>query len=290
MATKITGTVSGEPIIEYEVGGVFVPLRVQTLLSVDEGASSGCTFGDLTNPDGDGINYRIASFTSTSGGSLVVAQSGIAQVLLIGGGGGAGWTQTGSGAAGGGGAGGVVETDLFIPAGTYSVTVGAKGSNGGSGNRSYAGGSSSIGNLIAAAGGGAGAGTSGSGSAGASGGGGDNRDRDTFVVGQGYAGRGGVYINGPCGGGSGGPGYAGVDPGEDGGNWTRGGPGRSSSLTGSTVTYARGGTGGNVTGGPGVWPDPVAYGDGGNANYGGGSFPSKQGGDGAVFIRWEVRA
>ena len=256
---------------------------------IDEDASNGADFTTLNDPDGDGKNYRLASFTSTSGGSLVVSESGIAQVLLIGGGGGAGWTQTGAGAAGGGGAGGFVETSVLIPEGTYTVTVGEKGSNGGGGSRAYAGGSSSVGDLISAAGGGAGSGgQSGAGSSGASGGGGDNRDRDTFVVGQGHAGGPGQYINGPCGGGAGGPGYSGKDPGEDGGDWTRGGPGRSSSLTGSSVTYARGGTGGNVTGGPGVWPDPVEYGDGNNGNYGGGAFPSKQGGDGVVYVRVEI--
>lgn len=289
MATKITGTVSGEPLIEYEVGGVFVPLRVQTLLAIDEAATSGCAFTTLTNPDGDGKNYRLASFTSTTGGSLVVTQSGLAQVLVIGGGGGAAWTQTGSGAAGGGGAGGVIQTELYVPSGTHAISVGTKGANGGSGSRAYAGSGSAIGTLISVAGGGAGSGTSGAGSAGASGGGGDSRDISTYAIGQGFAGRAGVYINGPSGGGAGGAGYSGKDAGQDGGDWTRGGPGKISNLTGSSVTYARGGTGGNVTGGPGVWPDPVAYGDGGNANYGGGAFPSKQGGDGAVFIRWEVR-
>ena len=84
---------------------------------VNEGSSTGVTFSTLTNPDSDGINYRLASMTANC--TLVVTTEGTAQVMLISGGAGSG----GSSPFGGGGA--ILDGSQLIPVGTHSVVIGA---------------------------------------------------------------------------------------------------------------------------------------------------------------------
>jgi len=100
----------------------------------DEGASTGATFSTLTNPDGDGKNYRLAAFTSTSGGSLMITDAGVAQFLIVaGGGGGRGnWFQYHHGGYGAGGP--WFEGELPIEAGSHAITVGSGGAGGPVGN------------------------------------------------------------------------------------------------------------------------------------------------------------
>ena len=82
----------------------------------DEGASTGATFSTLTDPDGDGKNYRLAAFTTSGAYSLELTDGGLAQILLVGGGGGGslqGLAATGS----------VLEGTVLLDAGTKSVVV-----------------------------------------------------------------------------------------------------------------------------------------------------------------------
>ncbi|KND50367.1 MAG: hypothetical protein AB202_01785 [Parcubacteria bacterium C7867-007] len=163
--------------------------------------------------------------------------------LIVGGGGGGGTT------GGGGGGGGEVSTgSIALPGGTtYPIVVGTGGLTGVSGGVAANGTFSSAFSIT-----------------GLGGRGGSLVDRDGGASGSGNAGG----LTGPIGSGAGGGGQGGV--GQDGpvfgaGN---GGPGITSSLSGSSVGYGGGGGGGTGAGG----------GSGGSATHGGGS-----GGAGAVF-------
>jgi hypothetical protein len=144
MATKITGTVSGEPIIEYEVGGVFVPWKqgIQNWATVTAVTGSPAS-GSYTDADGVERTY----YKWTGSGSVTMTE-GIADVLVVGGGAGGAY---GYGTVGGG-AGGVRFGTFVLPAGSLSVTVGAGGSQASA--TSALGGDSSLGNVLKASGGG----------------------------------------------------------------------------------------------------------------------------------------
>lgn len=181
-----------------------------------------------------GINYKYVTFTAS--GTLTIGISGTLDVLIVGGGGGGcGGTSTTSG--GPGGAGGFISYTTYLGAGSYSVTVGAGGAFGGPTSNSSSGSSSSLqilGNVagfytpMIAIGGGFGT-TFGGGAAGSGGSGGGyaNGSAGAGTAGQGYAG--GSYV----GGGSSGLGNEGT---------LTGGPGTASSITGTSVTYAAGGS------------------------------------------------
>ena len=168
-----------------------------------------------------GKNYKYISFLSS--GSLTVDKEGLADILVVAGGG----NGSGSGDGGsGGGAGGFQEFyGLFLPVGTYTVTVGGGGSAGGRG------GSSSFGTLIYAWGGGQG-GEQANHKLHDGGSGGGHKDGNVGegVPGQGFNGS-GVSPGGGAGGGAGGA-----------ASGQTGGPGRVSTITGSSVTYATGGS------------------------------------------------
>jgi hypothetical protein len=173
-----------------------------------------------------------------------------------GGAGGAGGLRTSFGSTSGGGS--SSETSLnIIDAANYTVTVGAGGA-GGTGNTSYgAVGSDSVFMSITSNGGGRGAqGTTGAaGGNGGSGGGGD-------VIGvatanQGF--NGGLGFNSGEGGGGGGASEAGNTDGN-----MLGGDGLAVSITGSSVTYAGGGSAGNYNGGS---RNPGGDGGGGDSGY-----------------------
>jgi hypothetical protein len=91
----------------------------------DEAASTSATFYTLTDPDGDGKNYRYAEFLSS--GTLVFASEGFFDTWLGGPGGRGGYTGVGGNLGSGGGCGGVLELhELFGGAGSYTVTVGTQ--------------------------------------------------------------------------------------------------------------------------------------------------------------------
>ena len=200
-----------------------------------------------TSVDGE----KVYVFTdSETPGSITFAKGGLVEVLVVGGGG-AGGNQYG----GGGGGGAFLYRRDFIPAGTYTVTVGKGGYNtSSSGTRPVAAESSSIGALFVAPGGGAGAlhnkksGTALGGSAGGDCGGNGTaaplRGIWPFGTDGGATGNSGSANSpGAGGGGAGGPGsdrrtWGGVQLGG------KGGDGVACSITGESVFYAAGGGGG----------------------------------------------
>lgn len=90
---------------------------------VNEGSSTGASFSTLTNPNSDGINYRLATFTSA--GSLVVSTAGYLEVLVVSPGVGP------NGADGVNGPGGRASYGIFYySAATHTATIGALSSDG----------------------------------------------------------------------------------------------------------------------------------------------------------------
>ena len=226
------------------------------------------TGGTITTPAG----YRVHTFTS--GGTLAVNTGGNIEVLVVGGGGG------GSGAfSAGGGAGGLIYSASYpVPAGSYTIVVGAGGTGGVGWDNDNAmnatsGTNSSFGILIAN-GGGAGAqfgtGATGAYTGGQKGqdggsGGGGAPDVDTVTTPYGFkipgvsnqatyayatsygnsGGMGGCFAPYPSGGGGGAGGAGGACSGSTNGN---GGASLSLSITGSAVYYAGGGGGAGQSG------------------------------------------
>ena len=237
---------------------------------------------------GTGVTYDYYTFTSS--GTLTVDTAGFADVLLVGGGG-----RGTSARGGGGGAGGYVEvTDLHLPSGTLTVSVGAGGTLSGPGSPSH------LFPLLSTGGGQAG--SSEDGFDGGSGGGGAGKlSTPVYVGGSGITGWGNDGGNGDSsgnGGGGGGAGAAGGAPSNPTGG--AGGNGTASSITGSSVTRAGGGGGrGVTTGGAGGSGGGGAGGSGdgaatsGTANTGGGGGGSNvgafgDGGSGIVIVRVKV--
>ena len=192
--------------------------------------------------------YMIFTYTSDTTGagqtqySINVPETYICDILLVGGGGGGGY-HTG----GGGGAGGYYyQTNVTIPIGTYTISVGNGGNAGPDNNTRGGNGSDTNFNGITAKGGGGGASDNDpTGNSGGSGGGADwngtpGADTDTNTEGN----NGGTPINitgqyyGSGGGGAGSTGFTN-------GN---GGTGKSNTITGTITFYAAGGGGGRNEG------------------------------------------
>lgn len=266
------------------------------------GSSSSITVG--------GVNYTLLTFTTD--GTLTVSAAGKFDVLLVGGGGGGGGLASNAfgGACAGGGGGQVIQTSIYLAAGSYSVDVGAGGAggnrNGGGASRSGAAGRlSSIGTAIVAGGGdGAGGNSTGlylyAGTGGSSGGSarGAGQDKPTPLIG---ANLGGTSPGDNAAGGGGGAGGVGGNA-----SGTTGGAGGNgsdvSTFIGGSTYYAGAGGGGGATGtGGAAGSGGVAgktSGSGNNGvNYGaagGGSFSSTDldpyGGNGAagvVYVRFK---
>jgi hypothetical protein len=189
-------------------------------------------------------------FTNTAGTLTFTPLTDLVleQALVVGGGGGGGWTI-----GGGGGGGGVIdfapESGLRLLANqTYSIVVGAGGSNQanvGNWPNGLNGGDSSLDllstNLVALGGGGGGSWNSSAGLAGGCGGGSSNRNATEAEGGQG--GNGGPSV-GECPGGGGGAGGNG-QPGQNAAQTAgQGGIGYLSDITGTPAYYAGGGGGG----------------------------------------------
>ncbi len=244
--------------------------------------STVATGGTITTSGG----YTIHRFT-TSGTFELSSDKNIEYLVVGGGGGGAsGVAYVGSG--GGGGAGGMLTGSAVFTGGSYSVVVGA----GGASNTS--GGNSSV-NSIIALGGGRG-GRSGLAPASGGSGGGAGGDCERASTGSGAA---GTADQGNSGGdvpaltcwAAGGGGKAAVG----GSNGGAGGAGLASSITGSAVTYSKGGNPGGTYGGGWVCPGPGASGaanTGNGANGGDAKTSGPQaceggvGGSGVVVLRY----
>ncbi len=192
--------------------------------------------------------------TFTESGTFTLSQAATVRLLVVGGGGGGGRD-----CAGGGGGGGVIAVDsVVLPAGSYTVTVGAGGAGGTSSTKNGSiGGATMIADaggtiLYKALGGGGGVGWDGSTPVSsesapfASGGGGTNNKAGSTAGDptQGHNGGSTSGNNRPAGGGgAGGPGLEADTRGN--GN---GGPGIVSDITGFTEMYGAGGGGGSYSG------------------------------------------
>jgi len=113
----------------------------------------GATGGDMTRAKG----YRIHTFAVD--GTFTMPCTGKVEVLLVGGGGGGGYCNPDNKmqGGGGGGGGGVVLTNVFLPAGSYDIVVGAGGEAGTSGVFAGENGGASVAFGVSAYGGGGGA-------------------------------------------------------------------------------------------------------------------------------------
>lgn len=209
-----------------------------------------CTGACVVTDVGDD---RVLKFTTGTGSACFNVDGVLSEMLLVGQGGG----QGGGYNAGAGGAGGMVEIGtIAVTAGCHTVVVGSTaGVNGGieNGTAGQSGANSSFDDIVALGGGGGGSydsvacHTGGSGGGGASNAGVGCASIQTNVgggIGYGYSGgtAGAEYSSG--GGGAGGAGEGGNT-----GNPAYGGVGRVNDITGSSVTYATGGTF-NVNTGP----------------------------------------
>jgi hypothetical protein len=258
-----------------------------------------------------GITYRVHRFATTGTTNFVVSSPGSwnqFEYLIVAGGGGGEWTGSG------GGAGGMLEGVVSLSPGTYPVVVGAGGVGGVYlGVASGQGGNSSF-NSIVASGGGRGV-THGNqnGVAGGSGSGSTIRPSGTLlsggagIAGQGFRGGNGFVESNWNGinGGGGGAGGVGFNAGPGTGLFGQGGPGRASTITGSSVFYAGGGAGGDVNAnfgslggiGGGGRSNGDTAGSAATANTGGGGggggftgtyWPGGAGGSGVVIIRYPI--
>lgn len=252
--------------------------------------------------------YKYHKFTSTS--SLTVSTAGNFQILLIAGGGSGG----GNSSSGGGGAGGVLyHSGIYLPTGSYTVTIGAGGPGGTSGEYAgHIGAESLFGNILRAMAGGAGgimgnSGGSGGGGYGAGGvayGGMTTQSAQNGATPYGQAGGGGQPGTGvwaSSGGGAGGEGAYEANGGSGTNDFSTWASATSSGVSGY---YAGGGATGAVasnssyTGGAGGGGNGGASGTAGTANTGGGGgggrwdsyglVNGKSGGSGICIVRYLV--
>ncbi len=227
------------------------------------------------------LNYQRIDFTASS--TLVVSQSGLFDVLMASGGGGGG-EGTGYGGEGGGGgsASQLIQKTIYLPAATYTVTIGAAGAQGfgvifAGGTGLYTSGSTNYFLLEASAGvvggqswGGGNKAYNGSGASYRGGYGGSPSVSGTGI--GGFAGGASNGVNAAGNGGGGGAGGAGASGAR--------GAGVALSFTGSSVTYCQGGLPASATTGA----TNTGSGGGGATGANAGS----NGGSGFMCVRWRV--
>jgi PKD repeat protein len=278
---QTTNTTANTLVHRYTQGGSFTVTLTATG-PLGTGTVTRAGYVNVTSLSGiitTNGNYRIETFIRD--GIFEASKDTDIEVLLVGGGGGGGGRF-----GGGGGAGGLVHTNISITAGQYTVRVGPGGQGAPNGNGGEYGclpGSNSVAFGITAFGGGRG--MSGSGASG--GGGAAGVAGGVATNGQGYGGGtggggGSVYLGGG-GGGAGGVGGTALAPGPPG----AGGPGLTKAITGASLTYAAGGSGGS-------W-EALTQGSSGAANTGNGGGGSGgtanaggNGGSGVVIVRYPV--
>jgi hypothetical protein len=275
LAGAVGVTINGTPLtLAQWKSGLLVKTATNTwtftpLSSGSAGAVVSSTTGSptITSYTSSGITYDVYKYTAN--GTLVIGATGagVANVLVVGGGA-SGGNGGPNGYGAGGGAGGIASASVYLPVGTISITVGAAGAALGSGvtTAGNSGGDSKFnGYLIGNGGGGGGSGGQagvrggGNGAGGGCGGGGGSSD----TIGAGAAGAaslaGWFGFNGSAGVMSGGGGVPGNGGGAGGAaSGSTGGIGKSSSITGTAVTYSVGGGGGAAnTGNSGGLAAPV---------------------------------
>ena len=306
--TSITLDLSAGSFVQYSTFYLYGVAKLGTTPAIVPYA----TGGDTILTDG---TYWYHTFVSS--GTFTPQKSLTCDYLVVAGGGGGGngiGSTYGSGGGGGGGlrstvtatgGGGSLETALSLTSGTsYTVTVGAGGASNTSGANSVF---STITSTAGGKGGNANANNAAiGGSGGGAGGEGTSQNGSLGTANQGYAGGNnqGAGVDGA--GGGGGAGAVGANGAS--GNSGNGGNGVSSSITGSSVTYAggggggggqsrtgtaSGGSGGGGTGGgagnPGS-PAPTngSSNTGGGGGGGGRSVNGGSGGSGIVIVRYAV--
>ena len=252
--------------------------QIQQIAYTPYGNASGGSSSTITV---GGQSYTLLSFTSD--GTLTVNRSGLFDALLVGGG--------GSGSAGGGGGGQVMDTTIYLAAGSYAITIGAGGTTlndmGVNGFSSY------IGTVVYAQGGGGGGNIFSGGATarvGLNGGNGGGGGQSSVAGGSSSSGGfSGATVSGASEGGGGG-GAGGNGSGKN------GGAGKDISLwlgqSASTTLKAGGGAGyPNGTAGSG---GGGAVGSAGTANSGGGgggyTTVFGAGGSGIVYVRFRNNA
>lgn len=258
------------------------------------------TGGTVTNVTVEGINYRVHTFTSVGRNTFTVTRSGQVEYLVVAGGGAGGPGSCNAGSNSGGGAGGLLTGLTTVEAGEYFVTVGTGGAGPSQGNPPVNGGNSSALGVTAIGGGGGGVADSGctggssiaNAASGGSGGGAQSYTGSFYTGGKGTPGQGNAggdgknysvlssnYISG-SGGGAGGPG---ITPQDSIGSTTAccdGGPGVSSTISGTLTFYAGGGSSSNyrtTNGTAGIGND-----------IGGGGNQAGSGKNGIVIIRYRT--
>jgi uncharacterized repeat protein (TIGR02543 family) len=267
-------------------------------------ASSNATVTYVSTDTGFDEVHTFTSTTSTGTFNMAAKYTPAGQVLIVAGGGGGG--GRGDNDMGGGGGAGQVLYGANIPlSGNVSVTVGAGGSGGSgtstSGSSGTTGSNSKFGSAIAKGGGGGGGGNSssngtgqngGSGGGGGAGGGttqynGGSTNKNTVDSYGSYGNSGGKSSGGTAGGGGGGAGGVGASGTSDGNENTAkpGGSGMTFSISGSNITYAKGGNGG----GGGTTAGYGNGGNGGSSDSGSGNSNGGAGNAGIVVVRFPYK-
>ena len=261
--------------------------------------------GNIVTTDGTYVYH-----TFTSSGAFIPSQALTADYLVVAGGGGGGGAGAGGRGAGGGGAGGLrstvtatggggsLESALSLTAKSYSVVVGA-GGTGGTANIGTKGGDSVFATITSAGGGYGGAWNTADGIAPSSGGaGGGMPDGQAMspttgaagTANQGYKGGDNAGdAGGNAGSGGGGAGSAGTNLGSAASTGSAGGTGVAVSISGSSITYAAGGAGGNQSGNQIPSNATANTGNGGGGKGGGAGLTNgvgANGGSGIVIIRY----
>jgi hypothetical protein len=289
---------SGIIIIRYKSA---IPVTSVTKIFTEPSVTSGGTITPLLID----TNYKYLSFTNQTSYTVNFPDNTECDILIVAGGGAGGRNPAANGrSGGGGGAGGLLYYEKYnVTNGTYTIIVGGGGQGQINTLRGNNGGNSSFGSIIATGGGGGG-GThidgslSGTyryltnGADGGSGGGGgagfSGTSGGSGIINQGNNGGGNgadVYYGGAGAGGGGAGGAAQT--------WnssatvyplpTPGGVGRTISITGTPITYAKGGDGG-------YWDNtntPVnGVANTGNGGDGAGYKAAGNGGSGIVIIRY----
>lgn len=291
-----TGSISGTPSNSGEFGTIDITFRAtdqggnyldkQLQLIYAEYPITGGTVAEFGG-------YRIHTFDSSD--NLTVNVSKDIEYLIVAGGGAGGWDV-----GGGGGAGGLLSgSETIANPGAYPIVIGAGAAYITSNSERNSGSNSSFRSLTAIGGGGGGNWCNGAaaqnGLSGGSGGGAGGWQQPSSLPGSGTSGQGyaggtrtgsGTGWTGTGGGGAGGAGSTNVNSSP---SSVSGGPGVSSSISGTSITYASGGKGGGDTW-TGASNGSINTGNGGdgagttlNGTYGGGS-----GGSGIVIIRYLI--
>jgi hypothetical protein len=297
-ATTVTVTPTNDTLATVAIPSAIYGQSISTVIGIqitNSDAKSSATVNKTVTalPTGGTIStisgYRIHTFNSSA--NFVTYDTKTLEYLVVAGGG-----CGGHDVGGGGGAGGMLTGSVSKTADTYAIVIGAGGA-GHQNNSTQNNGTNSTALGLTAIGGGGGGNWNNSthatrhGADGGSGGGGGGWSQSTNG-GNGTAGQGNdggdapTNSTGKSGGGGGGAGGAGQD--EQGSNsqdTAQAGVGSASSITGSSITYAVGGTGGNDYSYGSQADGETNKGGGGD---GAGGAGSSSGGSGVVIIRYAV--